>query len=461
MEPDTFESARQFVRASPYAWGGMLAILALVYLTAWAGTRLAIWLAAWPLRRYMGDSWTEKARRAWPSRRIGRVAIVVLGLPSMIAFSTPLLGDFLLPSGLLRFTAGMLGIIGLRQAAIRNEWRLNPAMALTPRAAWGAWVPTLLVVVPILLVVVIFAGPLPDRMNLTAVIMLTSLGLGIGIYFNWGVRAVLRGLGIIRPGSDRLCKVVAGIAEKTNVMPRGVEQVAIPAATAIAFVLEQKIGVTDAALETLDDDQLAAVCAHEMAHLSEPRRVILARASGAFLLGIYAALMMASARPILGTYGPNATLWGIIASFFLLIGGMLLLKRLGRKMEVRADSHATGWEASPGTYASALERIGEVSLFPAVLGSRRSVHPDLYDRMIEAGGTPNFPRPARPPRWAFFVGLAGLMLAGYLGMTAHSYLTGSLPDALFDRTSAAAWKIGAGGGGYADFSLVLEQAPFP
>jgi hypothetical protein len=55
MEPDAFESARQFVRSSPYAWAGMLAVLALIYVTASAGTRLAIWLAAWPLRRY-GES---------------------------------------------------------------------------------------------------------------------------------------------------------------------------------------------------------------------------------------------------------------------------------------------------------------------------------------------------------------------------------------------------------------------
>jgi hypothetical protein len=33
-------------------------------------------------------------------------------------------------------------------------------------------------------------------MNMTAVVMLTSIGMGIGIYVNWGVRAILRGLGI-------------------------------------------------------------------------------------------------------------------------------------------------------------------------------------------------------------------------------------------------------------------------
>ena len=31
--------------------------------------------------------------------------------------------------------------------------------------------------------------------------------------------------------------------------------------------------MSDAALAVLDDEQLAAVCAHELAHLREPRRV--------------------------------------------------------------------------------------------------------------------------------------------------------------------------------------------
>jgi len=224
-------------------------------------------------------------------------------------------------------------------------------------------------------------------------------------------------------------------------------------------VLEGRIAVTDAALVTLDDDQLAAVCAHEMAHLAEPRRVILARASGAFLIGFYVALIIASVRPILGSFGPGGMLWGILAAFLVLIVGVLLLKRLGRKMEVRADNHATGWEPSPGTYARALERISQVNLVPAVMGSRRNVHPDLYDRMVQAGVTPDFPRPARPPQLALVVGMAGLLLAAYLGVVAYGFVTGSLPDALFDRASAAAWKIGAGGGGYTEFSQLLEQVP--
>ena len=54
--------------------------------------------------------------------------------------------------------------------------------------------------------------------------------------------------------------------------PRAVEQVALPMANALAFTLERKLGVTDAVLAVLDDDQLSAVCARA-AHLGEPRRI--------------------------------------------------------------------------------------------------------------------------------------------------------------------------------------------
>jgi Zn-dependent protease with chaperone function len=437
----------------------MLAVLATVYLTAWGGTRLAICLAEWPLRRYQGDSWTEKARRAWYARRMGRASIVILGLPPFLAFLDPSIGILFIPAGLPKFIAGMLGMIGVLQAAIGNERRRNPAVALTPSAGRGAWIPPLLLIGPIMGLIVLFAGPLPDRMNLMAVALLGAIALGLGLYLNCGLRAVLRGLGIIRPASDRLRAVVARVAEKGGVSPRGVEQVALPMANALAFILERKIGVTDAALATLDDDQLATVCAHELGHLAEPRRVILARASGAFVFGLFVALVMASTRPILGSFGIDGMLWGIVSASLFLLVSLLLLRRLGRRMEIRADSHAAAWEPSPGCYARALERIHQANLVPAVLGSRRYTHPDLYDRMVRAGVTPDYPRPAPPPRSAFFLGLAGLILAACLGLGGYWLVTRVLPDALLDHSSATLWKVGAGRGQLVDLLLLPELLP--
>ena len=51
-----------------------------------------------------------------------------------------------------------------------------------------------------------------------------------------------------------------------------------------------------------------------------------------------------------------------------------------------------GWVLDPGGYAQALERIYEANLVPATL-AQRTTHPDLYDRMVQAGVTPRFPAP--------------------------------------------------------------------
>ena len=53
--------------------------------------------------------------------------------------------------------------------------------------------------------------------------------------------------------------------------------------------------------------------------------------------------------------------------------------------------------------------------FLPFMRSKRMTHPDLYDRMVNAGLTPNYPRPAPPPRVASLIGLATLILALVVG----------------------------------------------
>ena len=94
-----FESARQLVRLSPYAWGGLVAILALFYVLARPATSLATTAARLPLRRYRDAPWTERARMAWPSRRLGSAAALILGGLSVVAFAglksdSPLFAEF-------------------------------------------------------------------------------------------------------------------------------------------------------------------------------------------------------------------------------------------------------------------------------------------------------------------------------------------------------------------------------
>jgi hypothetical protein len=42
---------------------------------------------------------------------------------------------------------------------------------------------------------------------------------------------------------------------------------------------------------------------------------------------------------------------------------------------------------------------------PAVMPTKRLPHPHLYDRMVVAGVTPDFPRPDRPARWGSWLGV--------------------------------------------------------
>jgi len=87
-------------------------------------------------------------------------------------------------------------------------------------------------------------------------------------------------------------------------------------------------------------------------------------------------------------------------------------------MERRADAMATVHEGpSPGTYARALERLYQINQMPAVMPGKRT-HPNLYDRLLAAGVTPAYPRPAAPARltWQLCVVML-LLVASTAGVT--------------------------------------------
>jgi hypothetical protein len=73
-------------------------------------------------------------------------------------------------------------------------------------------------------------------------------------------------------------------------------------------------------------------------------------------------------------------------------------KRLGRRMEVRADKVAQAGEQDEGIYARALERVYQENLIPAVMPGKRHIHPHLYDRLLAAGAIPSYPRPKAAAR---------------------------------------------------------------
>jgi hypothetical protein len=86
-------------------------------------------------------------------------------------------------------------------------------------------------------------------------------------------------------------------------------------------------------------------------------------------------------------------------------------------MEKRADQIAADKQLQEGVYARALEKLYRENQIPAVNVNDRQTHPHLYDRMLAAGITPDYPRPAKPQRFTV-MGWALLIIFGiFIGLT--------------------------------------------
>jgi Zn-dependent protease with chaperone function len=86
-------------------------------------------------------------------------------------------------------------------------------------------------------------------------------------------------------------------------------------------------------------------------------------------------------------------------------------RQLSHRLEVRADAVAHSNEPDSGVYARALTRLYEDALAPAVNARESATHPHLYDRLLAAGVTPDFPRPEPPARLAWHGRLLSWLLA--------------------------------------------------
>ena len=183
----------------------------------------------------------------------------------------------LIPSMIANGSFLTVGLVAVLQARFHWERQVNPAVALTPRAWRGAWICGAFLLALWGCIGLTFRGRVLG-LGLTHELAITAgVTLAWMAYLTWGWAALLRWSGIIRPASDRLRAIVASIAEWMNVRPKGIEKIALRMANALSFVLGDRIPVTDAALADLDDEELAVLCAYELAHLDELCRVRIAR----------------------------------------------------------------------------------------------------------------------------------------------------------------------------------------
>lgn len=226
--------------------------------------------------------------------------------------------------------------------------------------------------------------------------LLLHLAIQWGLFLKY-----LRLVKFLTPADGRLREIVNSTAERMNVSIHGVWQLEGVLANAMALPTTRELVFTRRLLEICSDEEVSAICAHELAHLKEGRPVLAGRLVGS--LSIFPLIFI---NPSVHMLGP----WGLLLPY----AGLFLIAKyarwLAQRMEKRADQLALNEQAEEGTYARALEKLYRENQIPAVNVNNKQTHPHLYDRMVEAGITPDYPRPQKPRRltvvgWIYVISL--------------------------------------------------------
>lgn len=344
---------------------------------------LASHLALRPWRRSAGQHWTERARLLWPARQVQLAGWVGL-LPT-----AGLLWAVWFPD-----EYGPWWVLGLIFGLLPGGY--PAAREIEPRYTWGVWVRqmawTVLVQGGALGLFLWLLLTMPKEVQ-SADAWRAAGGIAVIAVIVSGIwmPPVMRLFPTEHPEKERLARVVAEASITSGVAPRYVWLATTPQANAFALVYIRGIVVTTRLMEVVNDEELKAVILHEMAHLREGWAVRLVR-----LLGILAWTSWIFLPPMLHRFGGRGILiLGAVVWAFAALNG-----RVSRKMETAADQAAAQGLADSAHYAAALEKLYQANRVPAVLRGK-AAHGNLYDRMLEAGVTPAYPRPEMPARLAW------------------------------------------------------------
>lgn len=353
------------------------------------------WVALRPWRRSARQSWPERARRLYPARAS------VLTQMFLLTANVVLGARLLLPETPLAAVA-VPAFLGTLLGSYPVDRAVFPALR------WRSWLGLLAAHWLILLVpwVVFLLAMMSMPLDFGVTTWVIALGvLGLNLAFSAGLAfRLLRLLGLLHPAGERLRGILAMVSARLGVPVRAGWELASPMSNAFALPLTGEVVITRTLLALHPDDEVAAICAHELGHLAESRWVLTGR-----LVGSLALFPLIFLRPMAHAgHGGLPVLAGAV------IGLWLFRLWLSRRMERRADGIAAGHTVEPALYARALERLYQANQMPAVLPRRSGkTHPDLYDRMLAAGVTPDFPRPA-PPRSYTWTSM--LLLVSFFGL---------------------------------------------
>lgn len=359
----------------------------------------ALTLGAW--RRSAGEHWATRARALWPVRVASHTLGWLLPTSASLCWS---IADRSTPWILLVVTA-LVSAIGVELGTLPMQREIFPRLSvsvLLRSAAIGLFFRFFYVSLLLIAAAIMPLQPGP-AMGVIAV-------LALAFQLTWSLAGwvwTARLLKFLVPGSSQIRELVETASRQTGIAFSRVWIMRSQAAQALALPATRELVFTERLLEIMPDEEVSAICAHELAHLNEPKSALLVRVIGA--LTWFPCIFIL----------PLAYAWGSAGVFAPLAFGAFapkLFTAFSRKMERTADQQATRQQADEGTYARALLRLTEENMTPAVLQGTGTTHPHIYDRVVAAGVTPDFPRPAEPSRMAWHGTLVSLAIGGAIGL---------------------------------------------
>ena len=358
-------------------------------------------LGLYSVRKMENAHWTERARKLFPIRRSAGMNVWLisgLGFAAACVF---------FPSDSDSWTFSM--IVATWIGAFLGTFPL--VKKLFPEFSFFGWLKysfsTWALRLGSVTITLIVATLMPEELGwrtivLAGVVLSFQIALQYGLWLWIGSK-----FGAFEPAKDseKIAEIVRQTSGRMQIPYRSVWKWRTPVGYAAVFPLGRDLIFSEGLLRTHPDEEVAAICAHELAHLTETRGTHRAR-----LLASLTFFPFIFLRPAINLIGPlgAALVWLPIP-----LAG-IFIRKLGRKMEVRADSVASKNQESEGVYARALERLYRNNQMPAVMPGKRQVHPHLYDRLLAAGVTPDYPRPKAPASISWTSGLMILVLVLFL-----------------------------------------------
>jgi len=357
-------------------------------------------LLAGPWRRAADAHWTERARLAfapgaaviWLAAVLPSAAALLAGVALAMLSSPPSVPNigFWLP-----WLAAFAGVLTARYRWIRELWGTR----VTVRSWLAGCLVLALLLVPHLLVTFFLLFLLPETPQPSSALWIGAASLAMAFFAFGGGVLLLRLLRVARPAGLQLSGMVEQLAQDMKLRGRiRVLELDWAQVNAVASVTYRAVAFSRPLLAIMSPEETRAIAAHELGHLLEPPWVRLVR-----VIHMFAYL---PAAPMIKYGGTGGFLAGCLLMMTLLLG----FKRLARRMEARADRIESQAVAEPRAYMRSMIKLHEANMVPAVMPGSQT-HPHLYDRLLDGGIQPDFPRPAAPSRAKPLLAAAATTLA--------------------------------------------------